>query len=45
MKYDEELIENPYILIDYEDIKEITNTKSPNEEYLIFSSHELHFFL
>ena len=27
MKNDEELIENPYILIDYDDIKEITNPK------------------
>ena len=27
MKYDEKLIENPYLLIDYEDINEITNPK------------------
>ena len=33
IKYDEKLIENPYILIDYEDIKEITNPKKNYIEY------------
>jgi len=33
MKTDEELIENPYILIDYEDIKEITNPKKIFVQY------------
>jgi hypothetical protein len=33
MKYDEELIENPYILIGYEDTKEITNPKKKFIEY------------
>ena len=33
IKYDEELIENPYILIDYEDIDEIKNPKKIFIEY------------
>jgi hypothetical protein len=33
IKYDEKLIENPYLLIDYEDIEEITNPKKIFIEY------------
>jgi len=33
MKNDEEVIENPYILIDYDDIKEITNPKKIYIQY------------